>query len=107
MAACLPYLLVSVFVESFHVVRPEATGPYTLGGSLVLSNEALVPAPADPLACPACAWLRVGTQQLTHISISLAGDLVPVPVVPQLAEWPDSPTPRPSAFRGPPRSTLA
>jgi hypothetical protein len=100
-AACLPYLLVSVFVESFHVVRPAAARAYTLGASVALSDAAVVPAPTDPFACPACAWLRVGTQQLSHISISLGGDIVPVPIVPHFAEWPDSPTPSLGVSRSP------
>jgi hypothetical protein len=100
-------MLVSVFVESLHVVPPSDVNAYALSRSDALTTARPLPQPTDPYSCPACVWQRVSTQQASHIGITPARDPVPVLIVPLIAEWPDSPVPRPAAFRGPPRSTLA
>ena len=100
-AACLPYILVSILVESLHVA-PKPGGSDVIGGSAISLAAGLPRSATEPYSCPACAWQRVGTEQVQHIGISANGDTVRVPPVPRVAEWPDSPVPRPAAFRGPP-----
>jgi hypothetical protein len=97
-------MLVAVFVEFLHVDPPLGSA-YAIAGSDVLTTAQPVRPLTDPYACPACAWLRLGPRQASHIGLNLVRDTVAVLVVPPVGEWPDSPTPRPSAFRGPP--TLA
>jgi hypothetical protein len=100
-------MLVSVFVDFLHVEAASPIGAYALAGSDVLVTSAPVRPPTDPPSCPACLWQRLVPRHTTHISLNLTRDAVRVLFVPLVAEWPDSPVPRPAAFRGPPRSTLA
>ena len=100
--ACLPYILMALLVESLHGAQPsDFVG---LASAAQTTSVAAGPVAADhePYACPVCAWLRVGTRQVQQTSLVGAIDAVPRLVSPHLADWPDSPVPHPTAFRGPP-----
>jgi hypothetical protein len=102
-AACLPYILVSVFVESLHAAtRPDADDVIA-GASASIAIGAPGSSATDPYSCPVCAWLSVGTQQVRQIAIGATGDSVRALPVLLAAAWPDSPVPHPALFRGPPR----
>ena len=68
---------------------------------MYLATAQPVRPPTDPYSCPACVWLRLGPRQANHIGLNPARDTVPVLITPLVAEWPDSPVPRPAAFRAP------
>lgn len=100
--ACLPYILMALLVESLHGAQPsDSVG---VAWAAQTTSVAAGPVAADhaPYACPVCAWLRVGTRQVQQTSLPGAIDAVPLLVAPHLADWPDSPVPHPTAFRGPP-----
>jgi hypothetical protein len=102
-AACLPYILVSVFVESLHdATRPDADDVIAVTSASVAIGAAGGSA-TDPYSCPVCAWLNVGTQQVQQVAIVATGDAVRALAVLLAAEWADSPVPHPALFRGPPR----
>jgi len=100
--ACVPYILMAVLVESLHGAQPSDVVGFASAVQTTSVGGAAVTAPHAPYACPVCAWLRVGTRQVQETSLAGALDAVPRLVPPHLADWPDSPVPHPTAFRGPP-----
>jgi hypothetical protein len=106
--ACLPYIVVSVLVESLHSgTAPHGEGPAPSG--IVLRTDGaptVAPATAGD-ECPACNWLRLGRRIESPVGLTRTQELVRDDVSPVVALWPDSPVPHPSLFRGPPRPVLS
>jgi hypothetical protein len=100
-------MLVSVFVDFLHVDRLTAPSAIGVAASDVLITARPVRSPNDPSSCPACVWQRLAPRQVAQVCLNLTADTVRALLVPLATEWPDSPVPRPAAFRGPPRSTVA
>ncbi len=103
MSACLPYIVVSVCVDYFHVDAPEPTSVVAIG------QKDAPPRSASPSnsRCAACFWLRVSLRLERGISLAIANEAVALEVPLPDVRWPDSPVPHPSAFRGPPRPALS
>jgi len=103
--ACLPYILVSVFVDFLHEHRePGAGTPVVLAGHTVPLPGSTNPASLPESKCPVCAWLRVGPRLETPVTPGAPTFVTPTEVATVDEQWPDSPVPPPSAFRGPPSS---
>ncbi|MGE5243299.1 MAG: hypothetical protein ACM3SQ_03630 [Betaproteobacteria bacterium] len=105
-AACLPYLLLAIFVDFFHADRPDGV-PAPLSAVVRVAAAPDGPAAAPDYACPVCAWLRIGPSIETPFSLATCTDVVSRMIVPALAGAPDCPVPLPSLFRGPPSPALA
>ena len=105
-AVCLPYILVSIFAESLHVGRPDGS-LLPAGGSQAVVAAAVPSSASSDFSCPVCRWLRDGRRLEVGFGLARIEGSVPSRVDPFITEWPDSPVPRPSAFRGPPRPFLA
>ena len=100
--ACLPYVLMALLVESLHGAQPsDLVGLAPAAQTASLSAGPVTP-PHAPYVCPVCAWMRIGTRQVQQTSLAGASDAVLLLVPPHIADWPDSPVPHPTAFRGPP-----
>jgi hypothetical protein len=113
-AACLPYVVVSVFVESLHTGQArqgDATAPAAIvvtdGASRTQAAGALVLAAGSEESCPACNWLRLGRRIESPVGLVRTQDIVLADTPPLIADWPASPVPHPALFRGPPRSVLS
>lgn len=109
-AACLPYLLLSVFVDFLHV--HPAWGRAGLhvqveGAPDVLTVPSSQSSRLPDYSCAVCQWLRMGTRLQPSLAVATALGMLPVAVQPMQTEWPESPVPHPPAFRGPPRSFFA
>jgi hypothetical protein len=108
-AACLPYIVVSVFVESLH------TGQARQGDTPALATTVTDAAASGPVlqaagsdeSCPACNWLRLGRRIESPVGLVRTQDTVLADTPPLVALWPDSPVPHPALFRGPPRPVLS
>ena len=109
-AACLPYLLLSVFVDFLHV--HPAWGRAGLHVQVAAASTTLTAPPPQSArlpdySCAVCQWLRIGTRLQASVAVGPAIGLLPV-LVPSLpTESPESPIPHPPAFRGPPRPFFA
>jgi hypothetical protein len=100
-AACLPYLLASLFVDFVHVDPPEGNAPVSMA-----APSAAQPTDGSGPACPTGAWLRLGQSFSTPFSFATTAQAVVRPVALPATICPDSPVPLPRALRGPPRPTL-
>jgi hypothetical protein len=108
-AACLPYILVSVFVESLHTGPAAGTATLAAQASIIASDAGAlrVQAPGTEESCPACNWLRLGRRVENPVGLVRTEDLVLEASPPFIALYPSSPVPHPALFRGPPRRVLA
>jgi hypothetical protein len=105
-AACLPYVMLAVFVDFVHVhAAPNGGLPSVKFGGPAVTGT-LDPAPQTGSSCPVCLWLRVGPRLPSQVSIDACGTDVHSEFAANTAEQPLSPIPHPAAFRGPPRPTL-
>lgn len=103
-AFCLPYVLVSIFVEFLHVgsqPRPAVTA-FVVGEVLV--TESPTSRPDD--RCPACLWLRVNVRSDSRVLSLDPARVVSAEVETPEADRPDSPVQHPTALRGPPTPAL-
>lgn len=107
-AACLPYLLVSVFVDFVHVHAPAPVSVSAATGEATMAGPGAHQAPRPDYTCTACLWLRTGLQLVANAPARVASQ-ASTGALPRLkkAIWPDGPTVRPALLRGPPRSLLA
>lgn len=103
LAACLPYMLLSVSFEFVHVDRVDRGVPRALHGAPVASGTLHSErTPAPEYSCAACTWLRVQPDRPALVSVG-AGVLTLVASGPlPLAVAPVTRTPQPSPLRGPP-----
>jgi hypothetical protein len=99
-AACLPYVLVSIFVEFLHVdpqfrarVAPVAVGEASAVASRTSRTDD---------ACPTCLWLRIGVRLGSRVLSPNPTVVVSAEIATPPADWPDSPVQHPTALRGPP-----
>ncbi len=105
LSACLPYLLLSLFLAFVHVERIDGDVPHAIHGSIAhvaapsLHSERI---PTD--SCAACSWLRVQTSQQVQVSVGVWTPLDLDNPLPLDAALPDNPMPRTSPGRGPPLS---
>jgi hypothetical protein len=108
-AACLPYILVSVFVESLHTGPSGSTFAPATTQSVVAADGGVlhVQAPVPEESCPACNWLRLGRRIENPVGLVRTQDIVLAAAPPLIALWPESPVPHPALFRGPPRPVLS
>ncbi len=109
-AACLPYLLLSVFVDFLHV--HPAWGRAGLhvqvaGAPSTLTVPASQSAQLPDYSCAVCQWLRMGTRLQASVTVATALGMLPAVVYAAQTEAPESPVPHPPAFRGPPRPFFA
>jgi hypothetical protein len=113
-AACLPYIVVSVLVESLHVSTAPRQEPVAFAQVAAPDGTLRIAAPSGPCmhaaqaddGCPACSWLRLGRRLESGIALVPTHEVTTEAVAAVLSVWPDSPVPHPSLFRGPPRSIL-
>lgn len=113
-AACLPYIVVSVLVESLHVspvLRQEPVAPVqTLAAQgtlrIVAPFVSCIHETLPDDSCPACNWLRIGRRLESGITLVRTRDVTLEAVAYTQTTWPNSPVPHPSLFRGPPRPVL-
>lgn len=104
-AACLPYLLLSVVVDFVHVHGQVSTSVYAPGEAALTARGDPAHQPDRP--CTVCLWLRSGLQLTSNTPTALTAETATSDLVlPADAVWPDSPTPRPAPLRGPPSSLL-
>ncbi len=106
LAASLPYLLVSVFVDFVHVHAATA-GPGTSSTEQSITLPVQRTTPRADYTCTACLWLRTGLQLVSSARARLAvqactNDLVLL----AFTVWPESPTSPPALLRGPPPAPL-
>jgi hypothetical protein len=104
-AACLPYLFLSVFVDSLHADPPWIGGGAPIGAYAGIAPDAdAAPLPAAP--CVICQWLRTGTG--LHVPLTLWPTDVPLHSAVALAPTakPDRPAPLSPDFCGPPLPVL-
>ncbi len=104
--ACLPYLLLAMFVDFLHGHRPDAAPAPPPG----VAHVALPPAGPDATpdyACPVCAWLRMGPRLDAPFSLGACAEAISRFLVAPAVEPPDSSNDFPIRFRGPPSAILA
>jgi hypothetical protein len=109
-AACLPYIVVSVFVESLHTGQARQGDTPAQAATVVIDAAAsgpIVQAAGSDESCPACNWLRLGRRIESPVGLVRTQDTVLADTPPLVALWPDSPVPHPALFRGPPRPVLS
>lgn len=106
MAACLPYLLLAMFVDFLHAHRPDS-GPAPVPGVVHVAPAPDGPEATPDYACPVCAWLRMGPSVEAPFSLATCSASLSRMAAPTIAAAPDSPVPLPSLFRGPPSLPLA
>lgn len=106
-AACLPYLLLSVFVDFIHL-HPlmGADAPGIAASARVAGPETRGPVLPDS-PCAVCLWMQAGTGLQPSVSagpivVALSNALVPLPV-----PCPARPALLSPDFRGPPLSLFA
>jgi hypothetical protein len=103
-AACLPYLLLSVFVDFVHL------HPLISGNIPQISTSQHVSACRTPdgtshdSPCAICQWLRNGTSLQASVSAGPAIELLPDTVAPASTNPRGSPAPLTIDLRGPPSS---
>ena len=109
-AACLPYIVVSVFVESLHTGQArqgDASAPAAIVVTDAAASGPILQAAGSDESCPACNWLRLGRRIESPVGLVRTQDTVLAVTPPLVALWPDSPVPHPALFRGPPRPVLS
>lgn len=106
-AACLPYLLLSVFVDFIHL-HPLLSGdaPRNSVSQHVAGPGTPHPRLPDP-TCAVCRWMQAGTGLQASVSageavVALANDLTPL-----AAPCPARPALLSPDFRGPPLTLFA
>jgi hypothetical protein len=101
-AAFLPYLLLSLFVDFVHLHRLIIGGMAPVSTSqqikAVTSGETRVP----DASCAICQWLRAGTGLQTFTATQLAFDTIAAPIAALPASVPLRPALGAPDFRGPP-----
>jgi hypothetical protein len=93
-AAFLPYLLLSVFVDFVHL-HHLITGPATASASLHVSDGNGDSSKLPDTSCAICQWVRAGSGAQTTVSTLIA----------RLTLDPSRPDLGSADFRGPPRSS--
>jgi hypothetical protein len=106
-AACLPYLLVSVFVDFVHVHAPVRMAVSAQAGESAIGGPGERPAPPRDYTCTACLWLRTGLQLVSNAPARLSSQAATsAALLLPSAMWPDGPAVSPALLRGPPPSLL-
>ncbi len=103
-AACIPYLLASIFVEFLHVDPQVRAGvpTFVVGQASVGVSE-----PSRPTdACPACLWLRIGVRLDSRVLSADPTRVVSAEVETLADDWSDSPVQLLTTLRGPPTPVL-
>jgi hypothetical protein len=108
-SACLPYVVLSVFVDFVHVhprvrvpVPVAAAGAPNAAGSWTTAVETSAP----DYSCPVCQWLRAGPRPGPQVALESADATTESDVAPNRPHAPQSPVPHPDAFRGPPSAVF-
>jgi len=100
---CLPYLFLSIFGDFLHI-HPLVNPTPAVG---IVHEAQFVPAPAarriPASSCAICQWQRVGPRLQSAIAAGPATFAAQALDAAVSALFPDSPTPLPSALRGPPQ----
>jgi len=101
-AACLPYLLLSVCAEAIHIERLDAGLPHANSDRQHLAAPVLHSEHARPFPCTACSWLRTQPKQQARFTVDVGVTADAVDSLPADPALPDSSGPRTPAGRGPP-----
>lgn len=105
-AACLPYLLLSVFVDFVHLHPLLDDG----GAPQMSATSHVAPCPAAKTfdsPCAVCQWLRGGTGLQPSIAAGLSVILLPDAVSLDTTTPRGSPVPLVGSLRGPPSPRFA
>lgn len=103
-AAVLPYLLLSVFVDFVHLHR-LINGPLSAATATLHVQEAGRASSKLPEAtCAICQWMRAGTSMQSTVSAHQAPTAVTAPLVARHTIAPSRPDLGSPDFRGPPAS---
>jgi hypothetical protein len=104
--SCVPYLLLSTFGDFLHV-HPLLNPTPRIG---IVHAVQFTPRPAarrvPETSCAICLWQRVGSRLQNAISAGPAALAPHALVAGVTAQFPLSPVPHPSAYRGPPQLSL-
>lgn len=103
-AAFLPYLLLSVFVDFVHL-HHLITGPATASASLHVSDGNGDSSKLPDTSCAICQWVRAGSGAQTTVSTHHAPAWLPSALIARLTLDPSRPDLGSADFRGPPRSS--
>ena len=102
-AACLPYVMLAVFVDFVHV-HTATNRPLSVASSNGPAIEVAVnDARQTGSPCAVCLWLRAGPRLAPQVSVEGAQTALQSESVQQIDDAPVSPIPHPATFRGPPR----
>ena len=104
-AAFVPYLALSMAVAALHF-HPLFTGSGSAAGQHLTATTAASSNNAPGYVCPICSWQRNSSHLDIHVSVGPAVVSAQTIVLALTIERPDSPTALPTAFRGPPTSSL-
>lgn len=103
-AAFLPYLLLSVFVDFVHLHR-LINGPVSASSASVhVKDEGPASSRLPETSCAICQWMRAGTGMQAAVSTHQAPALVTTTLVTSRTSAPSRPTLGSPDFRGPPNS---
>ena len=105
LAACLPYLLLSVSVELVHLDRVDRDVPRVLHGvhaTAAVPTLHSEPIPAPEYSCAACTWLRAQPRPHTLVIVGAGPETRLSDILPRHLMWVATRTPQPSPLRGPP-----
>lgn len=105
LAACLPYLLLSVSVEFIHLDRVDRDVPPALHGVRATAAVPTLhsePVPAPEYACAACTWLRAQPRSHTSVVVDAGPEARLSDILPRQVTWVATRAPQPSPLRGPP-----
>jgi hypothetical protein len=100
-AAFLPYLLLSLFVDFVHLHRLISTNISSTAAQEVKPVEAGASRVPDS-PCAICQWLRAGTGMQTSTTTQPTLETIAAAVVPRIAFAPLRPVVGAPDFRGPP-----
>ena len=102
-AAFLPYLLLSVFVDFVHLHR-LINGPVAAAASAHVKDGRGATSNVPDTSCAICQWARAGTGAHTPAVAQHAPALVAATIVARSTLSPSRPDLRTADFRGPPTS---
>jgi len=106
-AACLPYLLLSVFVDFIHL-HPLLSGTVP---QISVSQRVATPAPRNSRlpdsTCAVCQWMRAGTGLQASVAPGPTVVALPNAVTPLATACPPRPALLSPDFRGPPLALFA
>jgi len=105
--SCVPYLLLSTFGDFLHV-HPLLNPTPRIG---IVSAAQFTPRPVarrvPESSCAICLWQRVGSRLQNAISAGPAAPASQSLVAGIATQFPPSPVPHPSDYRGPPQLSLS